>query len=85
MKKIVWLSSYPKSGNTYVRCFLSHYLFNSNSYFSFKSLNKIPKFESKQIFNKVMDPSDYSGKLNYFITDTLPEVFSCKKLVKLSF
>ena len=66
MKKIIWISSYPKSGNTYVRCFLSHYLYNSSSDFSFESLDKIPKFESKQIFNKVMDPSIYSGKLNYY-------------------
>jgi hypothetical protein len=49
MKKIIWIPSYPKSGNTYVRCFLSHYLFNSSSDFSFESLDKILKFESKQI------------------------------------
>ncbi len=49
MKKIIWIPSYPKSGNTYVRYFLSHYLFNSSSDFSFESLDKILKFESKQI------------------------------------
>ena len=55
-----------ESGNTYIRSFLSHYLFNSNSKFSFDSLNRIPKFESKKIFNKVIDPNIYSGKLNYY-------------------
>ena len=54
MKKIIWMPSYPKSGNTYVRCFLSHYLFNSSSDFTFESLDKIPKFESKIIFNKII-------------------------------
>ena len=31
MKNIIWLASYPKSGNTYVRCFLSHYIYNLKS------------------------------------------------------
>ena len=28
-KSIVWLASYPKSGNTWTRIFLANYLYNS--------------------------------------------------------
>ncbi|MEM9499728.1 MAG: sulfotransferase, partial [Pseudomonadota bacterium] len=30
-KSIVWLASYPKSGNTWTRIFLANYLFNAPS------------------------------------------------------
>ena len=33
---IIWLSSYPKSGNTYIRSFLSAYFFTSNGVFDFE-------------------------------------------------
>ena len=39
--KIVWLASYPKSGNTWIRAFLSSYLFSQNGEFEFSLLNKI--------------------------------------------
>ena len=50
MKKIGWISSYPKSGNTFVRLFLTHYLYDSFDNLNFDLLNKIPKFEQKKIF-----------------------------------
>lgn len=37
MKKIVWLASYPKSGNTWFRIFLSNLLTNSETPFSINS------------------------------------------------
>ena len=33
---IVWLASYPKSGNTWVRSFLSAYLYSADGKFDFK-------------------------------------------------
>ena len=45
MKKIIWISSYPKSGNTWTRYFLSNYFFNKQKINSdFNILNKIDKF-----------------------------------------
>ena len=38
---IVWLVSYPKSGNTWVRAFLSTYLHSSENKFDYNLLNKI--------------------------------------------
>ena len=55
MKKIIWISSFPKSGNTYVRCFLAHYMFGNNKKFDFKLIENIRKFESKDVINEVVD------------------------------
>ncbi len=48
---IIWLASYPKSGNTYVRSFLSAYYFTKNGEFDFKLLKFIEQFPDKQFFN----------------------------------
>ncbi len=41
---IIWLASYPKSGNTWVRAFLSHYIYGKKNSFDFNLLNNITKF-----------------------------------------
>jgi|TARA_R100001530_G_C4307133_1_gene152003 hypothetical protein len=48
--KIVWLVSYPKSGNTWVRAFLSSYLFSKNGEFEFLLLHNIVKFPKYRLF-----------------------------------
>ncbi len=50
---IIWLASYPKSGNTLVRSILSSYLFTSDGNFTFDLLNYIKQFPSNYIFNKL--------------------------------
>ena len=47
---IIWLASYPKSGNTWVRSLLSAYLYTNNGLFNFYLLNKIKKFPVKRYF-----------------------------------
>ena len=37
---IIWIASYPKSGNTYIRSFLSAYYFSSDGKFNFDLLKK---------------------------------------------
>ena len=44
---IIWLASYPKSGNTWLRAFLSTYLYGDNNKFDFGLLKKIPKFPNQ--------------------------------------
>ena len=39
---IIWLASYPKSGNTWVRSFLTNY-FSGSSEFNFNQLDKIER------------------------------------------
>ena len=41
---IIWIASYPKSGNTWVRSFLCHYMYGNNDNFNFELLNNIRKF-----------------------------------------
>ncbi len=38
MKKIIWLASYPKSGNTWTRAFLSNLLLNENDRFDINKM-----------------------------------------------
>ena len=44
MKKIIWISSYPKSGNTFVRSLLVSYFFSLDGIFEQSLLKKIPEF-----------------------------------------
>ena len=52
---IIWLASYPKSGNTWLRAFLSTYLYGDNNKFDFGLLKKIPKFPHKKLFEGIID------------------------------
>ena len=43
---IVWLASYPKSGNTWLRYLIANYFFNKDKNFDhniFKKVNKFPQ------------------------------------------
>ena len=48
---IIWIASYPKSGNTWVRSFLSSYIFNQGKKFNFEDLEKIRAFPSDEEIN----------------------------------
>ena len=49
----IWLSSYPKSGNTFVRSLLSSYFFSEDGNFDFSMLKNIPQFPSAKLFEKL--------------------------------
>ena len=48
---IIWLASYPKSGNTLVRSLLSSYFFSKDGNFNFELLKNIKQFPNRNIFN----------------------------------
>jgi len=53
---IVWIASYPKSGSTWVRAFLSTYLYSVDGSFDMDLLNsKTGEFPDHNILNKIMD------------------------------
>ena len=52
---IIWLASYPKSGNTYLRAFLSAYYYSKNGNFDFKLINKIKQFPNEEFFEKELN------------------------------
>ena len=57
--KIFWIASYPKSGNTWIRSFLSSYLYTADGIFNnFDILDKIIRFESKRFFSNIADSKD---------------------------
>ena len=56
---IIWLASYPKSGNTWVRAFLSSYLHSESSEFDLNLINKIGEFPDHTILGKFMDNKDF--------------------------
>ena len=41
---IIWIASYPKSGNTWVRALIAHYFFSKDKKFCFETLKNIPNF-----------------------------------------
>jgi len=48
---IIWIASYPKSGNTFLRSFLSTYYFSKNGKFDFNLLLNINQFPSLKYSN----------------------------------
>ena len=58
---IIWISSYPKSGNTWVRSLISSYYYSDDESFEFKLLEKIPQYPGpKFIKEKVKKPGEVS-------------------------
>ena len=52
---IIWLASYPKSGNTWLRSFLVSYYFSSDGNFRFEDLSRIPDYPNKIFFDEDLD------------------------------
>ncbi len=55
---IIWLASYPKSGNTWVRSFLVSLLFNKNNEANLSGLYNIPQYPLRSHFNNLVNDID---------------------------
>ena len=56
---IIWLASYPKSGNTWVRSILGSLLFTDDGIFDFKYLNKLKQYPGHVYLEGfIKDPND---------------------------
>ena len=64
MKNIIWLASYPKSGNTWLRLILSELIYSKNN-FDFELLKNIGEFENPHYYDfvKKIKTNDFE-KLN---------------------
>ena len=60
---IIWLASYPKSGNTWIRSLLSSYLFSEDWKFNFKLLENIKQFSSSDLPTQFNDFNNYQTKI----------------------
>ena len=72
---IIWLASYPKSGNTWVRSFLTSYI-NPEKKFEFEDLTKIETFPSIKQISFIRRKfgnykfTDLASYWNFFQTET---------------
>jgi len=65
---IIWIASYPKSGNTWVRSLLSSYLYTDDGIFNFDLLKKIGQFPEKRYFEFFLkDFTDLKRVSEYWI------------------
>ena len=51
LKNLLWVASYPKSGNTWMRAILTSLFYSDDGIFDFKLLQKIDQFEKLQYFD----------------------------------
>ena len=63
---IIWIASYPKSGNTYLRSFLSSYYFSKNGKFDFTLLENIKNFPGIH-YSKNRSDSNLEASRNWII------------------
>ena len=51
---IIWLASYPKSGNTWVRSIITSLIYSSDGGFDFQKLKFIDQFPEKKYFKNLV-------------------------------
>ena len=61
---IIWIASYPKSGNTWIRSLLSSYFFSDDGIFDFKLLKNIKQFSSKNLSLKSPENINYQARIS---------------------
>ena len=65
---IIWIASYPKSGNTLLRSLLASYFFSNDGNFEFNHLNHIKQFPATEHFKKMgIDLSNENEVFQNFI------------------
>ena len=60
---IIWLASYPKSGNTWVRLFLNSLFFSSDGKLDINNV-KIGQFPERRYFDNLIDNLDDIKKIS---------------------
>ena len=58
---IIWISSYPKSGSTWLRSLITSYFYSDDGIFNFEMLDKIQQFSSKDFSNEIKNDSNYQN------------------------
>ena len=63
---IIWIASYPKSGNTYLRSFLASYYYSDDGKFSFDQLLNIHQFPNMK-FSKLRSTNKKEASKNWIL------------------
>ena len=81
---IIWIASYPKSGNTWMRSIISALLYSVDGDFNFNLLRKIDQFpEKKYLKYFIKDFSDFNGiKKNWIVAQDRINLDGKIKLLK---
>ena len=74
---IIWLASYPKSGNTWVRSLLSAYYYSKNGNFNFELLKNINVYPQQKYFDVKIDKP---GEINSYWDASQEKIISEKKI-----
>ena len=61
---IIWLASYPKSGNTWIRSFLSSLMFTKNGIANFNTIKKISQYPLRSHFRGLCTNLDNINELS---------------------
>ena len=76
---IIWIASYPKSGNTWVRSLLSSYYFSNDGNFHFNLLKNIDQYPQQKFFDRKINKP---GEISNFWEDSQKKIIE-KKEIKL--
>ena len=68
MKKIIWIASYPKSGNTWLRSIIASLIYTAKGKFNFNLLKLIEQFDKKNKY-------DLLKKNNFKYSDIKAELY----------
>ena len=74
---IIWLASYPKSGNTWLRSLLSAYYYSKNGNFNFELLKNIDVYPQQKYFDVKIDKP---GEINSYWDISQEKIISEKKI-----
>ena len=77
---IIWLASYPKSGNTWLRAMIASYFYTDNGVFNFNVLEQIDQFPSFTHFENYNDKFERPESTTKYWFDAQKEINKDKKL-----
>ena len=80
---IFWISSYPKSGNTWIRSLLSSYYFTRDGLFNQKLLSNIEQFPQKKNFIKFKYNQSVVGDTAKYWLDAQENINQKNKIIFL--
>ncbi len=64
---IIWLASYPKSGNTWIRSMVTSLLYTEDGFFNFELIKNIPQFPDNKYFKEFTgDLANFNEVMKYW-------------------
>ena len=77
---IIWLASYPKSGNTWLRSMIASYFYTNTGEFNFELLNYIDQFPSFTHFRNYKDSFEKPESTSKYWLDAQRKINEDKKI-----